>query len=319
MNIGNENNMNNNSSKMIIYIHGMGATPSYFDTIRSYKNLKKYHHFVPLHREYHTLKSIDIQTDILITELLEYLITTKKNNFDILFVGHSQGGLVAANILKNINDTRLDHLNINVKGIFTIGTPWNGVPIAGLANQHGLIPEDHLGTKDLIPNSSFLESLKCFLEHEDLTINFPDLKILPVAGKLGSSSKRLLGLQLSIIKPFLKIYNMFSSRPIFNNKVLDHLFSYLKNEDHDSIVSIKSQHGKGTIPNNLLLLPQDVLIDNLKHDKVENMIPKPSRIFKGKAADMVRNMIINTLKNEHPQLESKTVIKLLTKFAGSIF
>ena len=136
-----------------------------------------------------------------------------EENHEIILIGHSQGGLRGAKILfLNEQEGR----RLNIKGLVTLGTPWEGAPAAGITKTsvqsflqkrtvsyalagatylypttgqltNGSIdnlfdqyfPTHEPGVEDMVPNSEFLQELA-----NDLASNVTP--ILAIAGDNGN-------------------------------------------------------------------------------------------------------------------------------------
>ncbi|OJW72134.1 MAG: hypothetical protein BGO68_04555 [Candidatus Amoebophilus sp. 36-38] len=128
-----------------------------------------------------------------------------EENHEVILIGHSQGGLRGAKILfLNVQKRR----PLNIKGLITLGTPWEGAPaasitktsvqsflqkrsvnyiLAGATYMHpataeltndGSInilfdqyfPTHEPGVEDMVPNSDFLQDLASNLAHNSTPI-----------------------------------------------------------------------------------------------------------------------------------------------------
>ena len=322
------NKSNKAKKPLVILVHGMGATSSHFDTLILNPSLKNYHTFIPKNRNGNTFeKSIGDQAGILSEEIEDYINEKNIHENEIIFLGHSQGGLVIMHFIKNLILRKKSNIIKNIKGVCTIGTPWDGVSLIKKAKRHKVIEENSKGTLDMIPNCQSLLDIKNVFDFKDIE----HIKFFPIAGKIRNFSKALLNIQLKIKAFILKTYNIFVKTPIINNNIIDDIISYITSIEHDCIVNIESQLGIDTIPERYLYLfdtsdgynianisNKRLIIDNLLHDKLENMIPTPSRVFKGRLSRILRSLLLFPLKKNTPQLESEKFISHFVKFIDSV-
>lgn len=138
-----------------------------------------------------------------------------KDSYDIILIGHSQGGLRGYELCKALGE------HFSVKGLITIGTPWEGAPAAAITKESvstyldgpvmhfcltgakcvyprseemidallsdtfdKYFPTHEPGVQDLAPNSPFLQAIA-----SSLVIN--QVPILAIAGSDGNVAKVL--------------------------------------------------------------------------------------------------------------------------------
>ena len=162
------------------------------------------------------------------------LNTTVNKNNPLVVIGHSQGGLRGACLLKNYPE-----ITNGQKLLITIGTPWNGVPIISHndaprfvealnsknlgflgAELHGLICNNHrLGIADILPDSDLLQEVQ----------GYPSSNTLVIAGQTNNKA-------ITNIYPALgKGLNMQA----------------MLSDTHDAVIPVASQLGTGSLNDNV--------------------------------------------------------------------
>ncbi len=137
---------------MIVYIHGASATAESFNFIR--QNI--------------TAKNIAIEYDSGhgFKENLEEMKDFIKSYNDIVFVGHSLGGIYALHLA--------DAFPKKVKGAITLSTPYGGAEVADCAKY--FLPFSRL-MRDIGPNSWPMKTVN------DIKIQHPWTNVVSTAGK----------------------------------------------------------------------------------------------------------------------------------------
>ncbi len=192
---------------------------------------------------------------------------------EIILLGHSQGGLRAAKMLE-INQEAGNPLDI--KGLITTGTPWEGAPVAAITKQtvktylsklpgrlllSGVryfypasaqftndyyldqmfdgFPTDQPGVRDMVPGSVFLSIISASLSNNSLPI-------LAVGGSNGDLRSLLLRSNLHTQYNISASY--INSLPI--NSAYRYIFAGGFLKDHDMVVPLHSQLATNIRKNN---------------------------------------------------------------------
>lgn len=185
-------------------------------------------------------------------------------NYEIIFFGHSQGGLRAAKILELNKQEKI----LDIKGLVTTATPWEGAPAAAITKQtvntyfskrttsfllHGVqyfypasgqlknqvainnffdqnFPTHKPGVQDLVPGSPLLANIAGSLSENQLPI-------LSIAGSNGDIKSLLLTSGLPTQYNFSPYYiRMFPW-----NATYRHVFAGGLRREHDLVVPLHSQ------------------------------------------------------------------------------
>ncbi|AXI24587.1 Alpha/beta hydrolase family/PGAP1-like protein [Cardinium endosymbiont of Sogatella furcifera] len=225
---------------LIVLLHGLGSDASCFDILKG--NLEKAYPTAKIialksvEGDKTFLHSIKEQADLSFEELKTLLTCPEHGvNSPILLIGHSQGGNRACAIAAK-------NKGLNIKGIVTLATPWEGGPNAMrdpesksmLENLSQIFsffsPDDNTnlfkiltdlknqpGSKDLIPGSQFLTEISQNLN----TLN------VPIRAIGGTSSTNIKILDLGI-DPDQLLGDLISGRNAPDKR-------------HDTLVSLASQ------------------------------------------------------------------------------
>lgn len=244
--------------KAIVLLHGMWTAPNCFQETEQRLRVglpEDIEIFSPKESETSN-KSIAQQAERLSSALLEKGMD--KDNYDIILVGHSQGGLRGYELCRTFGE------HLSVKGLITIDTPWEGAPAAAITKEsvntylNGPVmdccltgvkclyprsetminrlrndifdkyfPTHEPGAQDLAPNSLFLQTIA-----SSLVIN--QTPILAIAGS-NSNVKKVLPSDL----PY--VYCLSAMDLGVLNSLYARVFAGSMWKKHDMMVPVHSQ------------------------------------------------------------------------------
>jgi pimeloyl-ACP methyl ester carboxylesterase len=317
-------------SKVIIVLNGLWQNPDTFNgTIQSLSTTFAAEGFeVQIHKliEVRTSeRSITDQATYAFSEIQKYY---SGPNYEIILIGHSQGGLRGAKILA-LNEEAKNPLNI--KGLITLATPWKGAHITTITPARikrllqetsikkilklagaiteidlksfiddaqkqllspGYYPTDQPGVQDMNPENrtrSFLKDIKKSMEHNDIPV-------LAIAGwykdkvtTLLPSSTLFADAEEDVICSCVRMIEKFP--PSLVNQAYTRIF--VGSSKHDMVVPLNSQLAKGFANKHI----ERHIIKGAVHDKLRGlMVPQEQVIY------------------NHPE-----VIKLMVNFAKEKF
>lgn len=155
----------------VIFVHGLKSSPKRFDEIRRYLRSKGFATAAAGYDDQQSVRESAKQLSALLQSKLKTIsIGNEGPLHDVVLVGHSMGGLVAREWIEN---KELYHPSL--KRLITVGTPHKGSSWASMPPLLDLFDDGNLdvsgvmdvllhknsaaGMNDLMPGSSFLESL----------------------------------------------------------------------------------------------------------------------------------------------------------------
>jgi pimeloyl-ACP methyl ester carboxylesterase len=115
--------------------------------------------FQPLIVSYPSGVNLNISANIITRKLENLFLKYKISNFNI--IAHSMGGLVAKQIINNLN-----HNKYKINTFITLSTPWGGHEAATKTKD---LPYSIPSWHDMIPNSEFIVNLKN--KYNSLSVN----------------------------------------------------------------------------------------------------------------------------------------------------
>ena len=239
-------------------------------------------------------RTIEQQAEDAFEVIKQYLAGDK---YEIILVGHSQGGLRGARIL-TLNKQEDNPLDI--RGLITLGTPWEGAPGAAITKSSvesflnkkpvtycltgvnyirplgdmftsGTIgklfdrhfPTHEPGIQDMKPNSKFLQSVAASLASSDIPI-------LAVAGVNREAKSFLHGGDDTYIRYVQKV------PPIVFNSFYSRVFAGGWNTDHDMVVPLDSQLAKNIAKSNTF---ETYTVKGAIHDFLPGLLIPPDKII----------------------------------------
>lgn len=252
------------SNPLIVLLHGLGADPYDFNTLKT-KLEKAFPEatvaaLTSMAPFLTFVLPITAQAELCFQELSKTI--PDLNHRPILLIGHSQGGLRSWELYNQYRD------KLQVKGIVTLATPWEGAP--GLEVDEALVEPLYFfndavesdvqrlcqvldkdveafrrhfkyyydenqsarampGISDLMPSSEFLSKVKQALAHE----------IIPILA-VGAGQGDFGALLDQDIQPPLKALNDMYATVIVGKRY--------HTKEHDMFVPLDSQHGLNVFP-----------------------------------------------------------------------
>lgn len=149
--------LDKNTKKVVIMLHGLHASPGQFiNHIKYYKNnvnddIKIYTPFIK--EAGHT--SLENSTIDILDTIEQYIDDIIQYNIKIIFVGISNGGRIAVNIMNILNDKYTD-LDMYLT---TLGSPLKGTMSVSLLRNLYLIDSNNYPYKELTFNNTFLSNI----------------------------------------------------------------------------------------------------------------------------------------------------------------
>jgi pimeloyl-ACP methyl ester carboxylesterase len=239
-------------------------------------------------------RTVDEQAGDAFEVMKQYLAGGK---YEIILVGHSQGGLRGAQIL-SLNKQKGNPLDI--RGLITLGTPWEGAPGAAITKSSveaflnkkpvtycltgvnyvrplgdmftsgtiGKLFDNHFpshepGIQDMKPNSEFLQSLAASLASNDIPI-------LAVAGVNREAKSFLYRGDETYTRYIHKVprvvFNSFYSRVLAGGW----------NTEHDMVVPLNSQLAKNIDKSNTF---ETHIVKGAIHDFLPGLLIPPDKII----------------------------------------
>jgi len=115
----------------VVLLHGLDGTQENFDVMQQdlLHQLPVGINFIALKETRTAEDTIDVQADRVFQQLKQEHID---KNTPLIFIGHSQGGLKAYRITEKYGNV------LDIKGIVTIGTPWQGTPFLETSDRSDL-------------------------------------------------------------------------------------------------------------------------------------------------------------------------------------
>jgi pimeloyl-ACP methyl ester carboxylesterase len=269
------NNLRSTPKKVIFILNGLWRDIAIFDrTIAKLSSAFKAERLLvevrklPEERHMTGSKSITQQATDAFEEIKQQLAG---NEYEIILIGHSQGGLRGAKILF-LNEIQGKPLNI--KGLITLSAPWEGVPAAAINKKlvHTFLnksavnyfiasrsflyfaaiklidsffvnqvfdhryPTHELGVQDMAPNSKFLQEISASLAENSTPIL-----------AIGATSRNLERI-LPMSANEKKCYRCYVKRLILGclNILYAWIFTNSWHTDHDMVVPLYSQVAQNT-------------------------------------------------------------------------
>ncbi len=116
-----------NHKKIIIFLHGLATNEEVPDRVANFNKMRKIliKRFQDKNLSFYTVpiynsSTIDIRSNS--TEIYNKIVKKiKGSNYELILIGHSLGGFFAYSIYQKYKK------KLDIKGILTIGTPWDGV------------------------------------------------------------------------------------------------------------------------------------------------------------------------------------------------
>jgi pimeloyl-ACP methyl ester carboxylesterase len=143
---------------VIVLIHGSGFNQSEWIVAR--RHLANHEEL-----KHHKVISFDWDDGNPETSIEEYAARIAHHlpkDHNVILIGHSMGGLMAAYFAEFYGQDMANHHGIDIIGVVTIATPWKGstslLPFANFKNYFGLCPMAKR-YRQMLPHSEFLMSL----------------------------------------------------------------------------------------------------------------------------------------------------------------
>lgn len=290
------------STKIVIFFNGLWQDK---DSVNSFmQNLSTALKVESLSVRLHQVVEVETSKISIENQARDAFLNIKKyyggRKYEIILIGYSQGGLRAAHLL-TLNQQANNPLNI--KGLITLATPWEGAPIATITPDYvkrflqkkpvqafltlvkntsdvqieDLIqtaqkqffdeqhyPTDQPGVQDMVPQSSFLKNTKA-------DINDNRIPILAIAGKY-NHIEELFRVGLGGSSNYAN--HMSKLSPFIISSFYARVF--IGSREHDMVVPVESQLAKHfTCP-----YIKRVLIEDAIHDELPGLvIPKNKIIY----------------------------------------
>lgn len=169
------------------------------------------------------------QAKVVYKKIIKFLKLKKlKRKTRIILIGHSAGGLVSYELYKS------NHKNLNIKGIITISCPWRGTNLANnnkemrfplkilIGDFRDIYSNKKCGIRDVTPNSNFLK----WVEKNIKTCKIP---IWALGGKTNY---------------YTRVFSIKLLKNICFKKECTEQ-SFFGSDEHDGVVPLYSQLGKG--------------------------------------------------------------------------
>jgi pimeloyl-ACP methyl ester carboxylesterase len=243
-----------------------------------------------------SVKTIDQQSSDGYEELKHQL---GRDRYEIVLVGHSQGGLRGAKIL-SLNKEEGSPLDI--RGLVTLGTPWEGAPGASITKGrvqsildkkiviYGLkmvnyvhdidemfttgtmgnlfdhyLPTHEPGVQDMVPNSGFLQTVAASLANNDIPI-------LSIAG-VNTEAKSFLHYNRGDTNYMRHVQKI---PPIVFNSLYSRFLAGGFYAKHDMMVPLDSQLAKNISKSNAF---ETYTIQGAIHDFLPGMLMPPDKVI----------------------------------------
>lgn len=251
--------------KVIVLLHGLGAKASHLQKIEQQLGAT-----LPSDIESVSLTELETASQPITQQaarLKEVLLAKRMNrdSYELILLGHSQGGLRGYKLYQEFG-TQFD-----IKGLITMGTPWEGVPTAMITKEKvdaylnssagyyfldtveyfwpsskQLIAEfvDKIfdkfsthepGVQDLVPNSTLLQNIATILEDSQLPI-------LAIAGSNCDFKKVLLA--NTVYAGYARVLPSFILNSLYSAIITGRIW-----ERHDMAISVASQLAYNTPKN----------------------------------------------------------------------
>lgn len=177
---------------------------------------------------------------------LEWLITNLKSEKPIVFIGHSFGGLLIKQILKNAHtSTNTKHNKIleRTRGVIFVSTPHAGSDLAGYLDSISFFVKSTITIKELKPHNSYLRELNDWYRNNSLKLEISTLVFFETK----------------------KTNNLLVINPDTGNPGISGVYAIPVDEDHISICKIES-------PRSLVHLKSIDFIKELFKKKVQDQL-----------------------------------------------